>query len=76
VDVPENHIGGLAADAGQRDEILHPVGHLAAEALDDRARRQLQRFRLLSKESGRHDELLDLLARRHGHRERIGDLAE
>ena len=66
--VAEHDVGGLAAHAGQGDEVLEPRRDLAVEALDERLRELEQRLGLGAEEAGRLDDRLDPLAVPAGHR--------
>src|ERR1700730_3662934 len=74
--VAEQHVGGLAADARQRDQVFHPGRNLAAEALQDCARRSLERARLLAKEAGVENQVLDTRGGRGVHRAQVGKLGK
>ena len=52
-----HHVAGLAADAGQRHEVVELGRHLAAEALLERLRHADEALRLRAEEAGRHDQL-------------------
>ncbi len=51
VDMPENHVGGLAPDSRDFHERFHLGRNLAAVVLDDFPRGSDQRSRFLAKES-------------------------
>ncbi len=55
-----HHVGGLPAHTGERHQILHPRGHLAAETSDHPLRHPDQTARLAPEEPGRADQLLEL----------------
>src|SRR5437867_615362 len=54
----EHHVRGLAADAGEMDQLLHRVGYRASVALDQRLRHPDDRLGLVAKESRAVDLLL------------------
>ena len=77
--VAKDDVGRLAADAGQRVQVLHPVGHLAAEPVDERLAQLDQRIGLVAVEAGRFEQLLQLgpvgggvVGRRRVPREQLG----
>ena len=67
-----DHVGRLAPDAGQGDELLHRLRYLAVEALGDRARHCQEVPALRPEEARRADQLLDILEPRGGEGPRIG----
>ena len=62
--VAEHHVGGLAAHAGQRDQVLEAGRHLAVVPLDERLAQLEQRLGLGPEEAERADDLLEVVARR------------
>ena len=56
--VAEDHIGGLASDAGQGDQLIQGRGHLTVESLDKLSPEPDQRVGLVAVEAGGPDELL------------------
>lgn len=58
--VAEHDVRRLAADAGQRHQVLQPGRHLAVEPLDQRPSEALQRAGLGAEEPGGSDEVLEL----------------
>jgi hypothetical protein len=58
--VAEDHVGRLATDAWQRDELGHRAGNLAAVLLDEGLGHAPQGARLVAVEAGRPDVLLEL----------------
>ena len=70
--VAEHDVGGLAADAGQRDQVVEPARHLAVEALEQGGRELEQRVGLGPEEAGRLDQRLELGAVGGGHRGGVG----
>ena len=64
--VAQHDIGGLSADARQRQELLHGGRDLAAEVIDDLAARALEVDGLVVIEAAGSDVLLDLLQVRRG----------
>src|ERR1700682_45287 len=67
----EYDIGGLAADPGQRDQVVDVARDLAAEALDQRRAGRDDRLRFDVEEAGGLDHRLDLPGIRVGQRGRI-----
>ena len=59
----QHHIGGLARHSGQRQQLLHGAGQLAAEPIDHELRGSPDRLRLVAEEAGRANVLLQLLHR-------------
>src|SRR5262249_25635683 len=59
--IAENHVGGLAADAGERDEFVERAGHFPAEPLDNGEAAGPNVFRLILVEARWLDELLEFL---------------
>src|SRR5205823_13132574 len=57
----QHHIGGLPADPGQSDQVLHPRRHLTPEPLDQGGTAGNDRLRLDVEKSGRLDEGLHRL---------------
>ena len=68
--VAEHDVGGLAADAGQRHQVVEPRRHLPVVPLDEGGAQLEQRVGLGAEEAERADDLLELLARGAGHRRR------
>jgi hypothetical protein len=64
---PEHDVGGFPSDSWERDEIVHAIRHLAAEALDQRLTQPDQRFRLVLEETGRSDLILENAEVRFAH---------
>jgi hypothetical protein len=60
--VAEYHIRGLPADAGQRHQILHALGHLTIKPLGEGRPKLDQSVSLRPKEPGRLDELFEFRA--------------
>ena len=57
--VAEDHIGGLAPDAGQGDQLIQGRGHLTVESLDKLSPQPDQRVGLVAVEAGGPDELFE-----------------
>ena len=58
--VREDDVRGLAADAGERGQLVHRARHFAAVAFDDRLRGGDHRLRLVAEEAGLLDVALHL----------------
>jgi hypothetical protein len=58
--VPQHHVGRLAADAGQGDQVLLPAGHLPAVPVAERLAEPDQAVGLGPEEPGRLDDLFQL----------------
>ena len=69
--VPEDHVRRLAPDAGERDQVHQPAGHLTVVPLDQRLGELEERVGLGAEEARRLDDLLDLLALGGGERGRV-----
>ncbi len=70
--VAEDHVRGLAADAGQRHERLHRARHLAPVTLDEPPGEAGDAARLRAEEARRADDLLDVRDRRRRERAGVG----
>ena len=70
--VAEDDVGGLAADAGQVDEVLEAGRYLAAVPLDQRGAELEQGLGLGAEEAERADDLLEVVAVGPGHRGGVG----
>ena len=57
--VAEDDVGGLAADAGQRHQVVHGVGHVAVEPFHQFLAEPHQRVGLVAVEAGGPDELFE-----------------
>ena len=55
-----HHIAGLAADAGQRDEVVESGRHLAAISIEQAVGHSQQVARLVLVEAGRANQIFDL----------------
>src|SRR5262249_5775706 len=66
----EDEVGGLAADAGEAEELLHGVGDATGMALDEGAADRVEGAAFDAVEAGRVDEVSDAL--RWGAREGVG----
>ena len=73
--VPEHHVRGLAADAGELDERLHRRGDLAAVVLDSAVAMPRSDFDLARKNPVGLNLRLELVGRRLGERRGIRDSA-
>ncbi len=70
--VAEHHVGGLAADAGQLDEVLEPGRDLAVVPLDEGGAELEQRLGLGAEEPERADDPLEGLPVGRRHRRGVG----
>ena len=61
VGVAEDDVGGFAADAGEFDELVHIVRHLAVVVICDGLAGGFDIFGLVAEEAGRFDVLFELL---------------
>ncbi|CUR62522.1 hypothetical protein NOCA180166 [metagenome] len=66
--VAQDHVGRLATDAREGDQVVEASGHLAVEGVDQRLAELEQRVGLLPEEAQRAEELLHVLARCGRHR--------
>ena len=60
--ISQDDVGGLSADAGQRDEFIQRRGHLAVEPFHQFLAQPHQRVRLVPVEPGGADDLFELCA--------------
>src|SRR5215207_3370945 len=58
--VAEDDVRRLARDAGEPEQLLHPLGHAPAVVREQHAARALNRLRLVAEEAGRADVVLKL----------------
>lgn len=56
-DIAENHVGGLASDPGEGDQLFHPARHLATVVSNQRLGAADDVFRLVAEKSGGTDEI-------------------
>jgi hypothetical protein len=70
--IAKNHVGGLAPDAGQGDEILEPTRHFSGVGVAQLLGHALQSLRLCPKETGGSNDVLDVIALGCRHGDSIG----